>query len=163
MSFDFSKTGDWKPLFEPKTRDNFFKAGVIEPCYDPSLKYTNPSEIGQTSILGERVQKYLNDQFEEERIKTVRKPTKWAVMQVEKFRLLLVEFEFFIKRARKGGHNDRLRMRQHTDEDLKINELSKSLATIDKNVDKRVWGFPINVSLTTFENLWDAVKATRMH
>jgi hypothetical protein len=128
------------------------------------MKYTEAQPSNATQILEERVQKYLNDQFEEERIRTVRKPTKWAVMHFEFFREILVSFDLHSNRSRKGGSSSKLRnLDQNKDEEIKIGQLSLRIDEKSNELDKRVWGFPINVTLTTFENLWEAIKATRMH
>jgi hypothetical protein len=56
MRFNFDDKKDWKPLFDDKNREDFgFRGGLIDPCYDPLLKYTLPIPIGQTQILEERV------------------------------------------------------------------------------------------------------------
>lgn len=32
-----------------------------------------------------------------------------------------------------------------------------------ENSNKRVWGFPLNTTFTSLENLWKQVQTTRMH
>jgi hypothetical protein len=33
----------------------------------------------------------------------------------------------------------------------------------DNNTQKRFWGFPINVTFTNLDDLWEVVKSTRMY
>jgi coiled-coil and C2 domain-containing protein 2A len=44
MKFDFSNKKDWKPLFDQNKLENFFNHGHIDPCFDTSMKYTEPQK-----------------------------------------------------------------------------------------------------------------------
>lgn len=41
MKFDFSNKKDWKPLFDDAKHQNFFQHGLVQPCFDESMKYTD--------------------------------------------------------------------------------------------------------------------------
>ena len=59
--------------------------------------------IQNTSIFENRIQKYLVEKFQDERIKRVRKTTKWAITFNDRLRLILVSCEENAKKSRKGG------------------------------------------------------------
>lgn len=73
--------------------------------------------------------------------------------------------------ARQGGTNSSLRGdRINANDDMRINNVEKLHALAGKLNDlgqkqqnKRFWGFPINMTFTNLDALWEAVKATRMH
>jgi len=56
-------------------------------------------------VIESRIQKYLVEMFQEERIKKVRKTTKWAVTVNDELRLILIDLEAWSRMARKGGTN----------------------------------------------------------
>ena len=67
----------------------------------PPIVYCPPKE--NTQVLESRIQKYLIEMFQEERIKKVRKTTKWAVTANEDLRMILIDCEDWSKMARHGG------------------------------------------------------------
>ena len=63
--------------------------------------------------------------FQEERIKKVRKTTKWAVTANEELRLILIDCEEWAKMARHGGiDSDLLGPRQRQSEHINIGGIS---------------------------------------
>ena len=63
--------------------------------------------------------------FQDERIKKVRKTTKWAITFNERLRGILVECEEHSKRARKGGIQSTLRPEGiDRNENMKLSEIT---------------------------------------
>ena len=64
--------------------------------------------------------------FQEERIKSVRKTTKWAVTANDDLRTILIDAEAWSKMARHGGIESTLldKTRKSEDENLKIYNIS---------------------------------------
>lgn len=81
MDYDMTNRKKWKPLFvsEDHVR-KYYPKGLIDSSVQPSpLMYTAPMNMNQVQILTNRVQKYLIEEFQDERIKAVRKTTKWII------------------------------------------------------------------------------------
>lgn len=92
MNFDFSNTKKWK---------RFFQENTPQVTCQPPIVYSPPKE--NTQALESRIQKYLIEMFQEERIKKVRKTTKWVVTANEYLREILLDCETWSKMARHGG------------------------------------------------------------
>ena len=72
----------------------------------PLLVYSQPRE--NTEVFESRIQKYLVEMFQDERIKKVRKTTKWAVSVNDELRRILIDCEQWSKMARHGGIQSQL-------------------------------------------------------
>ena len=83
MDFDFTKQKKWKRFFTEDTPQTT--------CQLPKIIYSNPRE--QTEVIESRIQKYLVEMFQEERIKKVKMTTKWAVTANEELRNILAVAE----------------------------------------------------------------------
>lgn len=70
--------------------------------------------------------------FQEERIKRVRKTTKWAVTANESLRLILIDSEEYSKMARHGGISSDLldNDRKDANEYIEISKISSALDSI---------------------------------
>ena len=76
-------------------------------------------------MIESRIQKYLVEMFQEERIKKVRKTTKWAVTINEELRRILIDCEEWSKMARHGGiQSDLLDARRNQNEHIQIGAIS---------------------------------------
>ena len=118
-----------------------------------------------TQVLENRIQKYLVEMFQDERIKKVRKTTKWAVTVNDELRSILYDCEAHSKMARHGGiSSDLLGDRKDRSENMDIVAISNKLTAIaQQDSNKRVWGFPLNTTFTSLDNLWKLVQNTKMH
>lgn len=66
--------------------------------------------------------------FQDERIKKVRKTTKWAVTSHDELRDILIDCEEWSKMARRGGiQSDLLQERQASNEQIDIGSISIKL------------------------------------
>ena len=103
--------------------------------------------------------------FQDERIKKVRKTTKWAVTSHEELRFILIDCEEWSKMARRGGnYSELLEERKSQNEHIDIGSISIKLDKVaQQDQNKRVWGFPLNSTFTSLENLWQMVKTTKLH
>ena len=76
-------------------------------------------------MIESRIQKYLVEMFQEERIKKVRKTTKWAVTINEELRRILIDCEEWSKMARHGGiQSNLLEERRNQNEHIQIGAIS---------------------------------------
>ena len=70
-------------------------------------------------------------------------------------------------KARHGATNSTLRSeaRINADEDLDVNNLTHRIEqeTASMAHGKKVWGFPINQSFVTMDQIWEEVKSTKLH
>ena len=87
-----------------------------------------------TQVLENRIQKYLVEMFQDERIKKVRKTTKWAVTVNDDLRSILFDCEAHSKMARHGGISSKLlsQNRQGKSENMDIAAISNKLQAIAK-------------------------------
>jgi hypothetical protein len=76
---------------------------------------------------------------------------------------LLTDFEDYMLYARRGGTNSKLRGDQPKDEDIRTNIVQTYVEELAKGYRKKVWGIPINARLSSLEDLWEALKNTRLH
>ena len=113
MSFDLENPKKWAPFIDGKQRksESFFGAKIPQTIQELELKYApiNPN-IG---VLENRIQKYLVEMFQQERIKTVKKLTKWTITQNLQFRNILIDCETHCQKARKGGISSTFRGQNH--------------------------------------------------
>lgn len=91
-------------------------------------------------------------EFQDERIKQVKKTTKWIVSHDVELKVLLEDCEAHAKNTIKGGTISKFN-KQQSQTNLKIEQVRKAFD--DMVVDrKRCWGFPINVTFVSLEHLW---------
>ena len=67
--------------------------------------------------------------------------------------------------ARRGGNSSELlEERKMQNEHIDIGTISTKLDKVaQQDQNKRVWGFPLNSTFTSLENLWNMVKNTKLH
>ena len=97
MNFDLTNAKNWKKFFPTDTKQVTYQTPVV---------YSPPKE--NTAVIESRIQKYLIEMFQDERIKKVRKTTKWAVTAHEDLRFILIDCEEWSKMARRGGSQSTL-------------------------------------------------------
>ena len=77
---------------------------------------------------------------------------------------ILVDFEDYMLYSRKGGTNSKLRPEGHDkDEDIRTHLVQEYIDIIAKDVRKKCWAIPINAPLSGLDDLWEALRTTRMH
>ncbi len=117
--------------------------------------------------LAIRIQKYISQKFQEERISEVKMTTKWNVAVGDKLTNILFHCEIHKLKSRQGATNSSLLndQRRNGNEDLDVGAIAnkiRSLTEVDA-FGKRTWGFPINMSFVTLDALWEEVKNTKLH
>lgn len=111
LDFDFGNGKAWKPLFASDEQrvalvGPLDQHGAIPTCQplqaDSELLFAKPQENMQQ--LEMKVMKYLMEQFQDERIRAVRKTTKWKFDSAQQeLRSILMVCETQAKMARSGG------------------------------------------------------------
>jgi len=80
MNFDFDNKNDWKKLFNPKASNA--ASLVMGPCVnDTPLNYARAMGDEKLATLGMKIRNYLIAQFQDERIASVKKITRWRMME----------------------------------------------------------------------------------
>jgi len=128
MDFDLTKKAKWRVLFEDEalSYSKYFKGGELLSIQQPFPKYSDNLPKKDCDILESRIQKYLVEQFQDSRIKKVRKTTKWAVTSQKELRAALISCEEHSMRARQGGTTSTLRgLRRQDEEDLPLDAITK--------------------------------------
>lgn len=83
MNFELTDKSNWKPLFESENHmKKYYPLGIQS--IQPPVTYADLMNPQQVLVLTSRIQKYLVEHFQDERIKAVRKTTKWVVTANEK-------------------------------------------------------------------------------
>jgi len=113
-----------------------------------------------------RIQKYLVEEFQSERIRVCKKTTKWDIQAGEKLRLILADCEEHMQRARRGGTTSTLRgeEKKNVQEDICLDKIRDHMDDIANGENtRRYWGYPINSTFISLEDLWQQMRNTRMH
>lgn len=163
MDFDLNNKKKWAKLFESLSAlKQFFPTTKIDTVQTPLL-YSPPMPFNQVQVLASRIQKFLIEEFQDDRIRQVKKTTKWLVSADSKLRTLLEDCEQHSHYARKGGVNSHfLSDEMKRNQEIKIDDISKTLHSL--HVDKkRCWGFPLNCTFVSLEHLWKQVQSTKIH
>lgn len=133
LSFDLSKTSNWKPFFHK----GFLNPGL--PSIQPdSLVYMETNET-ETMRLQEKIESELKKKISEWRARYV---TRWNRFCIQAFRRLLQQLE---------KSNGKGQQQEHT------KELQQVLGSY------KLCGFPLNMPYTEMKALCDAVYATGVH
>ena len=102
MDFDMTKTKNWRQFLSTDAQARIGPSVQTNP-----LIYAEP-KLQQNERIELRIQKYLVERFQEERIKKVRKTTKWAVSANDELVKILLDCEKQMQMARNGGVNSEL-------------------------------------------------------
>lgn len=108
MDWNLDNKKCWKKLFssdDNKAKFDIKGRKIVQP---ESLIYTPALSQEQISIRREKLQKYLVEQFQEARIKDVRKTTKWLIQTQENTRHILDSCELHNMLARHSGRHSSL-------------------------------------------------------
>lgn len=93
MDWNLDNRKCWKKLFSNDENKAKFEIKGRKAVQPESLIYTPALSHEQIAIRREKLQKYLVEQFQEARIKDVRKTTKWLVQTHENTRHILESCE----------------------------------------------------------------------
>lgn len=165
INFDLDNTKCWQPFFNNNNRQKYLYSNEIGSIQPLNLIYTQPKMNNDEFAI--RIQRFIAQKFQDERIRTVNMTTKWNVAVGDKLRNILFYCEMYRMKARQGATNSELRgkNRQNANEDLDVAAISEKIkkATEEDANGKRSWGFPINITFVTMDLLWEEVKNTKLH
>lgn len=124
-----------------------------------------PMEKERADVIAIKIQNYITEQFESQRIKDNKMRTKWNNQMESTLNSILANCENKRKKARQGATNSKLRGEDQAkfDEDLQ-SQIGAIQAQINSNAKgQKSWGFPINVTFVSLPMLWEEVKNTKIH
>jgi hypothetical protein len=127
------------------------------------LRYMRPMDKERADVIAIKIQNYITEQFEHQRIHDNRMRTKWNNQMESTLNSILAKLEMKRRKARQGAHHSTLRSEGVVDEDVQ-QQLLAIEAQINANAKgMRSWGFPINVTFVNLPMLWEEVKNTKIH
>ena len=111
IDFNLDNKKKWKPLFEDPVvaYPKYLGSGKVDSIQTEELLYSPKLDVNVTKILQSRIYKYLVEQFQDARIKKIRRTTRWAVAHQTQLKTVLTSLEEHVKRARKGGTTSTMR------------------------------------------------------
>ena len=122
-----------------------------------------PMEKERADLIAIKIQNYITEQFESQRIKDNRMRTKWNNQMEAILNNILAKLEMKRKKARQGANHSSLRSDGVVDEDVQ-QQIIAIEAQINANAKgMKSWGFPINVTFVNLPMLWEEVKNTKIH
>ena len=78
-------------------------------------------------------------------------------------RAMLLDFEEYMKEARRGGTNSKLRGGGRQDEDIQASQVQRELDISEFGGRKQFWAVPLNSTFSSPAAIWEMVKNTRAH
>lgn len=124
-----------------------------------------PMDKERADVIAMKIQNYITEQFEAQRIKDNRMRTKWNNQMEGILNSILAKCEMKKRKARQGATNSSLRTAEaiKSDEDVQ-SQIQGIQAQINANAKgQKSWGFPINVTFINLPMLWEEVKNTKIH
>lgn len=104
INYDVTNKKNWSALFSNLDNNllRLFPGGKIQTVQLPTLSYAAPPDESRQLILAKKIQKYLMEEFADERVRVVRKTTKWALSAEAALKLVLIDFENNVKLSRQS-------------------------------------------------------------
>ena len=119
LSYNIENTSLWKPFLTDRNRNTYFTANKPIPSIQLSyLKYMEPMREDRADAIALKIQSYITDMFERQRIKENRMRTKWNNQMEETLKNILNMCENKRKKARQGAANSTLREKNLDDGDF---------------------------------------------
>lgn len=171
IDFDLSKPKLWKPLFDKGfllRNPQYQNITTIQPD-NGQLKYYDEDE--QYDDLEKVIYKYVTSNFEKLRLginddRQKKRTTNWNIEVGNQLQETLDNCEIFMQQARKGATNSSLRGKQQNQQvNINMEQVNDHIQNTVNQYSKGMtpWGFPLNMPFTSLEDIWQAVKATRIH
>lgn len=110
LNYDINDAKCWRPFFTNSNRSKYFANGaLIESEQITELRYMKPMDKERADVIAMKIQNYITEQFESERIKVNRMRTKWNNQMESILNSILAKCEMKRKKARLGAANSSLR------------------------------------------------------
>ena len=78
LDFNLDESKNWKPFFTQSNRSKYFPgSGPIQSEQVAELRYMKPMANDRADVIALKIQNYITEQFESQRIKDNRMRTKW--------------------------------------------------------------------------------------
>ena len=78
LNFDLNSSKDWKPFLTKSNKTKHFpSSGPIPSEQVTELRYMKPMDKERADIIAMKIQNFITEQFESQRIKDNRMRTKW--------------------------------------------------------------------------------------
>lgn len=77
MNYNLIEKSCWKPFFTNNTIKKFFTIGKIESLQPEPLQYMRPMDMDRAELIAMKIQNFISEKFENERIATNKMRTKW--------------------------------------------------------------------------------------
>jgi len=171
MTFNLEDESCWKPFLNEQSRKQYFPNQIA--TIQREINYEQPNNE-EALELTEKIYEFLKKKIEITRAsfdnngKPLR--TRWerTVSQKKIIENLLFEYDtFYFTNFIPPLHQDKKTISDYKKE--QFTENTKKLYKIQKEIEnefpgvKEVYGFPMNISFTTLNQLWEDIRATDIH
>lgn len=162
LLFELDNDKHWKPFFTKSNRSKYFPNN--QAIQSEQLRYMRPMERERADVIGIKIQNFITEQFEGQRIADNRMRTKWNNQMEATLNNILAKLEMKRKKARQGAAHSTLRGKGPLAEDDVRQQIDAIQSQINANAKgMKSWGFPINVTFVNLPMLWEEVKNTKLH
>lgn len=165
LQFELDNEKHWKPFFTKSNRAKYFPNNApIQSEQSTELRYMRPMERERADVIGIKIQNFITEQFEGQRIADNRMRTKWNNQMEATLNNILAKLEMKRKKARQGAAHSTLRGQAPGPEDDVRQQIDAIQQQINANAKgMKSWGFPINATFVSLPMLWEEVKNTKLH
>ena len=119
LSFDIDNEKNWLPFLTNKNRLKHFPGGApIQSEQSEILRYMKPMDKERAEAISNKIQNYITEQFETQRIRDNRMRTKWNNQMESILNTILAKCEMKKRKARQGATHSSLRDEKAVDEDV---------------------------------------------
>lgn len=119
MNFNLDLESCWRPFLTKANRLKYFPSAAPPQTEQVSeLRYMKPMDKERADIIAIKIQNYITEQFEHQRIHDNRMRTKWNNQMESTLNNILAKLEMKRRKARQGAHHSTLRGDGVVDEDV---------------------------------------------
>lgn len=109
LNYDISDTKCWKPFFTKSSLRKFFPLEKVNTVQLEPIQYMRPMPSDRAEIIAMKIQSFISEKFEYERIISDQKKTKWNNGMEASLADILKKCEMKQLKARQGATNSTLR------------------------------------------------------
>ena len=119
LDYNIENSRNWKPFLTESTRNKYFTPNKPIPTEQTvNLRYMRPMDEARAEVIAMKIQNYITDMFERQRINVNRMRTKWNNQMEETLKNILAMCENKRKKARQGATKSTLREKDADDGDF---------------------------------------------
>ncbi|MCQ2816961.1 MAG: hypothetical protein MJ252_06825 [archaeon] len=182
IHMDLDNPAHWMPFLTPDAKTKYFPEGVKSVQTDDII-YNPP--LADESVLRNRITEELRNAIEKERL-AINRTTKWDEVSNDSIRKILERYDSFSMQCTKSmisvNRDIVENVEQSAEEREKLYEekiknieeekekLIKDLEDLENKIKgefvgqkDNIYGFPLNMSFTSMEQIIDTVKLTNIH